>query len=112
MLILKLSHLSQKGYSLLYRLISIKELLCVSVNGTFDVLCSLMLLSVIEKSGNESLILLSFLINRVLGSLLDASLKQVDALLVSVAIIWTLFSVLVFLKKVNVWSDFVSYLSM
>ena len=109
---LKLSHLSQKGYSLLYRLISIKELLCVSVNGTFDVLCSLMLLSVIEKSGNESLMLLSFLINRVLGSLLDASLKQVDALLVSVAIIWTLFSVLVFLKKVNVWSDFVSYLSM
>ena len=91
---------------------SIKELLCVSVNGTFDVLCSLMLLSVIEKSGNESLMLLSFLINRVLGSLLDASLKQVDALLVSVAIIWTLFSVLVFLKKVNVWSDFVSYLSM
>ena len=109
---LKLSHLSQKGYSLLYRLISIKELLCVSVNGTFDVLCSLMLLSVIEKSGNESLMLLSFLINRVLGSLLDASLKQVDALLVSVAIIWTLFSVLVFLKKANVWSDFVSYLSM
>ena len=84
----------------------------MSVNGTFDVLCSLMLLSVIEKSGNESLMLLSFLINRVLGSLLDASLKQVDALLVSVAIIWTLFSVLVFLKKVNVWSDFVSYLSM
>ena len=84
----------------------------MSVNGTFDVLCSLMLLSVIEKSGNESLMLLSFLINRVLGSLLDASLKQVDALLVSVAIIWTLFSVFVFLKKVNVWSDFVSYLSM
>ena len=84
----------------------------MSVNGTFDVLCSLMLLSVIEKSGNELLMLLSFLINRVLGSLLDASLKQVDALLVSVAIIWTLFSVLVFLKKVNVWSDFVSYLSM
>ena len=84
----------------------------MSVNGTFDVLCSLMPLSVIEKSGNESLMLLSFLINRVLGSLLDASLKQVDALLVSVAIIWTLFSVLVFLKKVNVWSDFVSYLSM
>ena len=84
----------------------------MSVNGTFDVLCSLMLLSVIEKSGNESLMLLSFLINRVLGSLLDASLKQVDALLVSVAIIWTIFSVLVFLKKVNVWSDFVSYLSM
>ena len=84
----------------------------MSVNGTFDVLSSLMLLSVIEKSGNESLMLLSFLINRVLGSLLDASLKQVDALLVSVAIIWTLFSVLVFLKKVNVWSDFVSYLSM
>ena len=84
----------------------------MSVNGTFDVLCSLMLLSVIEKSGNESLMLLSFLINRVLGSLLDASLKQVESLLVSGAIIWTLFSVLVFLKKVNVWSDFVSYLSM
>ena len=104
---LTLSHLSQKGYSLLYQLISIKELLCVSINGTFDVLCSLMLLSVIEKSGNESFMLLSCLINRVLGSLLDASLKHVDALLVSVAI----FSVLVFLKKVNVSSDFVSYLS-
>ena len=69
-----------------------------------------MLLSIIEKSGNDSFMLLSCLLSKVLVSVLDTSLKQVDALLDSVVVTWTLFSVLEFLKKVNVWNDFVSYL--
>ena len=69
-----------------------------------------MLLSIIEKSGNDSFMLLSCLLNEVLVSVLDTSLKQVDALLDSVVVTWTLFSVVEFLKKVNIWSDFVSYL--
>ena len=69
-----------------------------------------MLLSIIEKSGNDSFMLLSCLLNKVLVSVLDTSLKQVDALLDSVVVTWTLFSVVEFLKKVNIWSDFVSYL--
>ena len=69
-----------------------------------------MLLSIIEKSGNDSFMLLSCLLNKVLVSVLDTSLKQVDALLDSVVVTWTLFSVVEFLKKVDNWSDFVSYL--
>ena len=69
-----------------------------------------MLLSIIEKSGNDSFMLLSCLLNKVLVSVLDTSLKQVDALLDSVVVTWTLFSVVEFLKKVDIWSDFVSYL--
>ena len=98
------------GYDRIFGRIDMIELLWVSVNGAFDVLFSLMLLSIIEKSGNGPFTLLSCLLNRVLVSFLGTSLKQVDALLVSDAVTGTLFSVLEFLKKVNVWSDFVSYL--
>ena len=56
-----------------------------------------MLLSIIEKSGNDSFMLLSCLLSKVLVSVLDTSLKQVDALLDSVVVTWTLFSVLEFL---------------
>ena len=57
----------------LHLTVSIKELLWVSVNDTFNALFSLMLLSIIEKSGNDSFVLLSCFLNRVLVSFLDTS---------------------------------------
>ena len=88
--------------------VSIKELLWASVNGRFNALLSLMLLSVIMKSGNDSFMLLSYFLNRVLVSFLVTSLKHVESLLDSVAITLALISIVEFLKKV--WSNFVSNL--